>query len=147
MGDELLVVELVMDVKAVPQVTADDDASKTQFLCHTDIVEVDTSEGIHLLVDKTAVGSSLKSGVMLLDGMLVVALGECVLKEDILSLLACFANFIRRSASARKFSLISIGQGRSGIIYVNAAQSILFFQIKMLVHCRLAVEFVRQQGE
>ena len=53
MRDEFLVVELMMDVKSVPEVAAEDNATKTELLGHADIVEVDTAEGILLLVDKT----------------------------------------------------------------------------------------------
>ena len=56
MGYELLVVESAKNLEPVPQVAADDYATKTQFLGNVDVVEVHAPHGVDLLVDEPLLG-------------------------------------------------------------------------------------------
>ena len=59
MVQQRLVVDLIVDVEAVPQVATDDDASEAEVLHCFDGVEIHTAQGIHLLVDEAILGGLL----------------------------------------------------------------------------------------
>ena len=76
---EFLEVGLVVYVEAAPEVTADDDASEAQRLCHTDIVEAHAAECVHMPVDESLVSSILK--LLLCESLLLFA--ELYAVEDV----------------------------------------------------------------
>ena len=53
MQQQLLVIELVVDVKAVPEVATDDHTAESKVTYHLNRVKVHTTEGIYLFVDES----------------------------------------------------------------------------------------------
>jgi hypothetical protein len=52
MLEQLLIVKLVVDIKSVPEISADYYTPETEILSILDIVKVHTSQSIYLLVDQ-----------------------------------------------------------------------------------------------
>ena len=94
MGDQFLVVKLVVDVKPVPYIAAYHNPPKAKVLGHADIVDVDTSESIHLFVYQPQVGSPLKTCVVQFIGMGIINRGKRVLQEYVFGFPAGLTNVV-----------------------------------------------------
>ena len=60
MGNQLLVVLLIVDVEAIPKVATDDDTSKSQCFCYLDILQAHASQCIDFLVDESVAASQFE---------------------------------------------------------------------------------------
>ena len=58
MVQQRLIVNLVVDVEAVPQIAADHHATEAQLLHLLHVVDVHTTQGKHLLIDRAGTRSS-----------------------------------------------------------------------------------------
>ena len=58
--EQFLIVNLVVNVEAIPQITADDHTAETQILGLLHVVEVHAADGIHLLVNQSLARSLLQ---------------------------------------------------------------------------------------
>ena len=76
MGNQLLVVLLIVDVEAIPKVATDDDTSKSQCFCYLDVLQAHASQCIDFLVDESVAGSQFE----LLQGEVIIPKGDTVLE-------------------------------------------------------------------
>ena len=108
MIEQLFVVDFVVDVEAIPQVTADHHTTEAEILGILDVVDVHAAQGIHLLVDEPLTRGLFQ---FLFSERLLLA-GHCLtvedrLKEHVVRLLLRFLEFTHGMARTADVALIA----------------------------------------
>lgn len=57
MGNQCLIVQLLVDIEAIPQVTTDNDSTKAKVFGNTYVVNIHASQCVHMPVDQSVPGS------------------------------------------------------------------------------------------
>ena len=134
------VILFVMDVEAVPQVAAEDDAAESEFLHQSHVVDIDTAECIHMLVDESLSGRLFQlfhSEIGILVGLALAV--EDVLEEDVVGFLLGRLQLVYFHAGTREMPFVAFGQRRVGRFDVDASEPVFPFQVVMVVHGDFAV--------
>ena len=139
-GNKLFVVELVVNIEAVPQVAADDYAAKPQVLGNLNVVEVHAAHRVDLLVDKPSTGRLLQglNAERLFVGWIRLAVEERFQKH-VAAFPLGFLQFVDSVACSGHIAAIAYGGLVGGIVQVYSLQTIFFFQLEVVVNGDLSM--------
>ena len=148
MVQQLLVVDLVVDVEAVPQIAADHHTAETEVPRILDVVDVHAAQGIHLLVDESLTRSLSQ---LLLGKRLLLAVNRLTvedrLQEHVVRLLLGLLELAHGVTRPRDVALVACRHLCTGIVDVDASQAVLLFQIEMAVNRDLVRQILAQQRQ
>ena len=146
MVEQFFVVDLVVDVEAVPEVAADDDATESQCLHLAYIVDVHAAQRIHFLVDETIGGCLFQ--LLTCERGLLIGIGLAVVdrvQEHVVAVALGLFQLLNGVAGTRQVALVAYGRLRVGSVDVEAAQVELFFLVEVAVNANPIVIFILQQ--